>query len=96
MRYTLRYPYDMRFPLLAQLVMHSCRSCGCSPTLTSPSAGTMPPRRHGEGAPPYLTLPHSPERLDSHGLALVRGDIIHEKGITRDEVRAWRAMLPVV
>ncbi|KAG2432947.1 hypothetical protein HXX76_008675 [Chlamydomonas incerta] len=44
-------------------------------------------KKHGEGAPPYLTLTHYSELLDSHGLALVRGDIIHDKGISRDEAR---------
>ncbi|KXZ46512.1 hypothetical protein GPECTOR_43g949 [Gonium pectorale] len=44
-------------------------------------------KRYGEGAPPYLTLTHYPELLDSHGLAVVRGDIIHEKGMNRQEAR---------
>ncbi len=45
------------------------------------------PRRYGPNAPPHLSLTHYTELLDSHGLALVRGDIIHDKGLNQQEVR---------
>ncbi|KAG2501294.1 hypothetical protein HYH03_001094 [Edaphochlamys debaryana] len=44
-------------------------------------------KRHGESAPPYLTLTHYAELLDSHGLALVRGDVIHDKALSLSQAR---------
>ncbi|GFR42529.1 hypothetical protein Agub_g3429 [Astrephomene gubernaculifera] len=44
-------------------------------------------KRYGESAPPYLTLTHYPELLDSHGVVLVRGDVIHDKGMNLEEAR---------
>ncbi|GIL45820.1 hypothetical protein Vafri_2970 [Volvox africanus] len=44
-------------------------------------------KRSGVSAPPYLTLTHYPELCDSHGVVLVRGDVIHDKGMNLEEAR---------
>lgn len=45
-------------------------------------------RRYGGGAPPHLSLTHYSELYDSHGIVLVRGDVITEKIVNVQEVRS--------
>ncbi|GIL71832.1 hypothetical protein Vretimale_693 [Volvox reticuliferus] len=44
-------------------------------------------KRNCASAPPYMMLTHYPELCDSHGVVLVRGDVIHDKGMNLEEAR---------
>lgn len=45
-------------------------------------------RRQGPNALPHFTMTHYTELLDSKGLVLVRGDVIHPQLVSRFEASA--------
>lgn len=83
-------------PLAASLLsMGSPAMRGLSHRCTDPPSNQppLPPAcRQGPGATPFMTMTHYRELQSSHGLVLVRGDIIDPNALSMFEVgpATWR------